>query len=157
MRWCCRWRTCGHKKATECWEYRPQLKRVRECCSDGTLLFYRCALIILSSYQSFMLTTVDWSISTYCSATLVLEGHYCIILRDLFLLPRYAYVNIGANGRISDGAVFNNCALSWAVKEGTLNLPNDEALPKSTTEVPYVIVADETFVLHPLLMKPYPG
>ena len=117
---------------------------------------YRCAQITFSSNQSFMLTTVDWSISTCCGGTLVPAGHYCIITRNLILLPTFTYVNIGANGRMSDGAVFNNCTFSRAMKDGTLNLPNDEALPKSTTEVPYVIVADEAFALHQHLIKPYP-
>lgn len=66
------------------------------------------------------------------------------------------YANVGANGRVSDGGVFNNCGLSTSMQENTLNLPPPESLPGRTKQVPYVIVADDAFALKPYLMKPYP-
>ena len=34
----------------------------------------------------------------------------------------FIYVNIGCNGRISDGGVFRNCTLSKAVEHNDLNI-----------------------------------
>ncbi|KAJ8931570.1 hypothetical protein NQ314_015517 [Rhamnusium bicolor] len=56
--------------------------------------------------------------------------------------------------RISDGGVFNDCGLSTALQENTLNLP--PPLSGRTKQVPYVVVADDAFALKPHLMKPIP-
>lgn len=65
------------------------------------------------------------------------------------------YLNVGCNGRISDGGVFNQCDLSRALSNNTLNLPTPRTLPKSNIMAPFVIVADDAFALKPYLMKPY--
>nr|CAH7734480.1 unnamed protein product [Callosobruchus chinensis] len=69
---------------------------------------------------------------------------------------RFIYVNIGVNGRISDGGVFRNSSLSEAVYNNILNFPEPELLPGLRERLPYVIVADEAFPLSMHLMKPYP-
>lgn len=56
----------------------------------------------------------------------------------------FSYIDIGCNGRISDGGVFRNCNLSDALENGLL--------PEN-----HVIVADAAFPLKPYLMKPYGG
>lgn len=66
------------------------------------------------------------------------------------------YANIGANGRVSDGGVFNNCELSRALQENTINLPPPKPLTGRTKQVPYVVVGDDAFALKSYLMKPYP-
>ncbi|KAB0805427.1 hypothetical protein PPYR_02397 [Photinus pyralis] len=69
---------------------------------------------------------------------------------------KFIYINIGVNGRISDGGVFNNSKLSKALQDNTLNLPQPKLLPGMEHPMPYVIVADDAFPLATNLMKPYP-
>lgn len=69
---------------------------------------------------------------------------------------KFTYVDVGCNGRISDGGVFNNCSLAKAIEAKKLNIPSPKALPHGHEKVPYVIVADNAFALRPYLMKPFP-
>jgi hypothetical protein len=71
---------------------------------------------------------------------------------------RFVYIDVGCNGRVSDGGVFNRCTLSRALQENTINLP--DAIPlyeSSSSPMPYVIVADAAFPLKDYIMKPYGG
>lgn len=70
---------------------------------------------------------------------------------------KFIYVSVGVNGRVSDGGVFKNSSLFWALKNNLLNIPPSQTLPNSTEKLPYVIVADDAFTLMPNLMKPYPS
>lgn len=67
----------------------------------------------------------------------------------------YIYANVGAQGRISDGGVFNSCSLSQKLDRGILNLPPDEPLAEGRMHVPYVIVADNAFALKRNVMVPF--
>lgn len=67
----------------------------------------------------------------------------------------FLYVDIGCNGRISDGGVFRNSNLSQALGCNSLNFPPPKCLPGGTSSVPHV-VADEAFPLKSYLMKPFP-
>lgn len=55
------------------------------------------------------------------------------------------YSNIGSQGRISDGGVFNNCSLYAALENKNLNLPSDEPLPMREKPVPYVVIGDNVY------------
>ncbi|XP_028415306.1 uncharacterized protein LOC114538349 [Dendronephthya gigantea] len=68
---------------------------------------------------------------------------------------KFTYIDIGTNGRISDGGVFRNSALAQALQYGELNLPDPAPLPNRTMKVPYVIVADDAFPLSQNIMKPF--
>lgn len=68
---------------------------------------------------------------------------------------RFIWVDIGCQGRISDGGVFSNTSFYKKVQNGNLNLPEDEALPGRQLAVPFVLVADDAFALGPNLMKPF--
>lgn len=70
---------------------------------------------------------------------------------------KFTYVDIGRNGRISDGGVFNQCSLAQAIRENQLNLPEPKPLPGCRKAIPYVILADDAFALQPHIIKPYPG
>ena len=65
---------------------------------------------------------------------------------------KFIYVDIGCNGRVSDGGVFKNCMLYKELEQETLNLPKPSVLPGSTCVSPYVIVADDAFAMS---IKPY--
>lgn len=85
------------------------------------------------------------------------KGDHSIVLLGLVDAHyRFIYVNVGVNGRISDGGVFQASALSKAIATDQLNLPQPSVLPGRSVEVPYVIVADDAFPLLNNLMKPYP-
>ena len=68
---------------------------------------------------------------------------------------KFIYVDIGCNGRVSDGGVFKNCTLYYEIENNTLCIPEPAILPRSQYEIPYVIVADDAFSLSRYLMKPY--
>lgn len=67
------------------------------------------------------------------------------------------YANVGSQGRISDGGVFNNSEFRRALEENDLNLPDPRPLPGRAQLVPYVILVDDAFPLTRNLLKPYPG
>ncbi len=67
------------------------------------------------------------------------------------------YANIGAQGRISNGGIFNDTSFAKGMELGTLNLPPEEPLAPGRPCVPYVVVGDAAFALKRNLMNPYPG
>ena len=69
---------------------------------------------------------------------------------------RFLYCDVGCNGRISDGGVFNGCSLNDALREKTANIPDPKPLPGDDRPIPHFIVADEAFPLREDIMKPYP-
>lgn len=69
---------------------------------------------------------------------------------------KFRYVDVGCNGRISDGGVFKNSSLYGAIKNKTLNIPPPRVMEDNCMQLPYVIVADDAFPLSPNIMKPYP-
>ena len=83
------------------------------------------------------------------------KHHFSIVLMALVDASyRFIYVDIGCNGRVSDGGVFKNSTFYNEI-EKTLNIPQPSLLPGSTINAPYVIVADEAFAMTTYLIKPY--
>ena len=62
---------------------------------------------------------------------------------------KFIYVNVGCNGRISDGGVFKNSSLSSALEENLLEVPSPRQLisDNNPSPLPYVLVADDAFPL----------
>ena len=73
--------------------------------------------------------------------------------------PNYEvlWCNIGMNGRVSDGGVWNHSSFGEALDNNVekLNFPKPESLPYREMDCPYVIIADDAFALKPNLMKPF--
>ena len=69
---------------------------------------------------------------------------------------KFVYVDIGCNGRVSDGGVFGGCSLVEALNARLLNIPTREKLPGSDISMSYHIVGDDAFPLREDLMKPFP-
>lgn len=69
----------------------------------------------------------------------------------------FIYANVGSQGRISDGGVFNATQFKKWLGESTLNLPSARVLPGRNVAVPFVFVADDAFPLSYNIMKPFPG
>ncbi|XP_031335129.1 uncharacterized protein LOC116165000 [Photinus pyralis] len=82
--------------------------------------------------------------------------HSLVLLAMADACCKFTYINIGVNGRISDGGVFRDCTLSKAIQNNSLNFPQSRPLPGSSNNVPYVIVADDAFPLSTRIVKPYP-
>ena len=70
---------------------------------------------------------------------------------------KFLYVDVGCDGRVSDGGVFNRCSLYHALETGTVGLPPAIPLPGRTQPVPYFFVADDAFAMKNYIMKPYPS
>ena len=67
----------------------------------------------------------------------------------------FRYIDIGTNGRISDGGsgVWNKCSSCEAITGNKLNLPDTEPLSSRNTPIPYMymFVTDDAFRLKALL------
>lgn len=68
---------------------------------------------------------------------------------------RFTFLDIGAEGRQSDGGVFRKSKLYTALEENTLQIPPPAAVGAKGPILPYVIVADEAFSLKSYMMRPY--
>ncbi len=70
---------------------------------------------------------------------------------------RCLYVDVGCNGRVSDGGVFRGSTLQESLEQRTANIPQPTPLPGTDMTMPFFVVADEAFPLKSYLMKPLPG
>lgn len=69
----------------------------------------------------------------------------------------FIYANVGCQGRILDGGVFQNTSFFKLLNENKLELPTPKMLNGKEKQMPYVFVADEAFPLKENILKPYPG
>lgn len=78
----------------------------------------------------------------------VVDAHY-----------RFRVVDVGGFGRTSDGGTLSNSIFGQALRDGTLDLPEDTELPGAAHlgPQPYVFVGVEAFPLRKNLMRPFPG
>ncbi|KAG1657412.1 Protein ALP1-like [Nymphon striatum] len=83
------------------------------------------------------------------------KGHFSVVLMAT-CDAKYSFtmVDIGSNGRGSDGAVFAESSLSDSTN---LDLPPPCRVPGSEKDFPFVFVGDEAFPLKENLLRPYPG
>lgn len=65
------------------------------------------------------------------------------------------YADVGTNGRISDGGVWNKCSLSQGTEDGSVSFPPTKCFPYGVTKIPYVFVGDDAFALKKNMTKPY--
>lgn len=82
------------------------------------------------------------------------KGFFSIVL---FAHYNFTYLNVGCQGRISDGGVFANTTIKKLLEEQKLNLPDEMNFPGRNKLVPYVFIADDAFPSKENIMKPYPG
>ncbi|XP_047543348.1 uncharacterized protein LOC125075683 [Vanessa atalanta] len=67
----------------------------------------------------------------------------------------FIMVDIGTNGRVSDGSVLQNTTFGQQLKNNALNIPPPELLPGSFRKLPYFFVGDDAFPMSQNLLKPY--
>lgn len=83
--------------------------------------------------------------------------HSIVIMAVVNANLEFSYVDVGMNGRISDGGIFGQCAFGQNFNAGRLHLPGPATLPGSATEAPFVFIADDAFPLKTNLLKPFSG
>ena len=83
--------------------------------------------------------------------------HSIVLMAVADARMRFTYVDIGCQGRISDGGVWANCSLRRAIEGNELYIPQTSLLPHTHVEAPNFMVADDAFPLSKNLMKPFPG
>ncbi|KAM0730299.1 Protein ALP1-like [Formica fusca] len=87
------------------------------------------------------------------------KGQHSIVLMALVSSDyKFLMVDIGAQGRHSDGGIFKNSEIGRRFSEGLMDLPPPSLIDRAHTHpLPFVIVADEAFQLNSFTMRPYPG
>ncbi|XP_065675624.1 uncharacterized protein LOC136091841 [Hydra vulgaris] len=75
------------------------------------------------------------------------KTHSIVLLAVCNANYEFTMVDIGDSGRQSDGSVFNNCSLGYAIENNKLNIPDPEKIGNSDKILPYVLVADDAFGL----------
>lgn len=85
------------------------------------------------------------------------KGFFSIVLMALVDADcNFIYIDVGAQGRVSDGGVYSNTTLAQALERDQLHFPPAKPLHHaSDVEIPYFIVGDDAFPMKPYLMKPY--
>lgn len=64
-------------------------------------------------------------------------------------------LDIGINGRVSDGGVFRDSLMSKYINNNNVNLPENIKLRGTNLCTPYVFVGDDEFPLTNRIMKPF--
>lgn len=91
-------------------------------------------------------------------------GSYYFNYKHTFSIVLMAIVNadyeflmldVGTNGRVSDGGVFANTTFCKKLSQNQLFLPKGDNLPLSHINAPYVFVADDAFPLMENVIKPF--
>lgn len=83
-------------------------------------------------------------------------SHSIVLLALVDAKYNFIYVDVGVNGRVSDGGVFRSSTLSKAITQNTIGIPESKPLPGRQKAVPYVILADAAFPLSEHILKHYP-
>lgn len=67
----------------------------------------------------------------------------------------FLMVDVGANGRTSDGGVFANTKFFQKMQNDELNLPKPYHIIAGQDALPYVFVTEDAFALRKIIMKPF--
>ena len=68
---------------------------------------------------------------------------------------QFVYIDVGINGRISDGGVLQNTTFFERLENSALHIPSSESVTGSSRNLPYVFVADDAFPLRTDMIKPF--
>lgn len=84
------------------------------------------------------------------------KGQFSIVLLAVVDAEyKFIYIDVGTNGRVSDGGVYRDSPIASALATNSVNIPVPRVMSDGKTTLPYVLVADEAFPLKNYLMKPY--
>lgn len=84
------------------------------------------------------------------------KGYFSIVLMAIVNADyEFTLVDVGTNGRISDGGVIENTTFYEKLKSNCLHIPTASAVPGCNDVLPFVFIGDEAFALRPDFMKPF--
>ncbi|XP_065640572.1 uncharacterized protein LOC136073131 [Hydra vulgaris] len=84
------------------------------------------------------------------------KTHSIVLLAVCNAKYQFLLLDIGNSGRQSDGSVYANSQLGYAIENDLLHIPQACKVNGTETILPYVFVGDNAFGLKPQMMKPYP-
>lgn len=74
------------------------------------------------------------------------KGTHSIVLMGIAdAAYKFTYIDVGLNGRMSDGGVFRQTSFAQALASNKLRLPNDAPLPSREPPMPYLLIGDDPF------------
>ncbi|XP_065651227.1 uncharacterized protein LOC136079419 [Hydra vulgaris] len=85
------------------------------------------------------------------------KTHSIVLLAVCNAKYQFSLLDIGNSGRQSDGSVYTNSRLGYAIENNRLGIPQAYKVRDTETILPYVFVGDNAFGLKPHMMKPYPS
>ena len=88
------------------------------------------------------------------------KGYHSIVLLAIASADyEFLYVDIGAEGRASDGGTWRKCTFHDHLYGGSnlLDIPHARHVPGMQQMIPYFLVGDDAFRMTPHLLKPFPG
>ena len=68
---------------------------------------------------------------------------------------RFTWVQVGAQGAVSDAQLWNESTLRDAVIPNSIDIPQLEPLPRDGRPIPYFIIRDNAFGLNNWMMQPF--
>lgn len=68
---------------------------------------------------------------------------------------KFIYIDVGGRGASSDAQIWNDTDFLEAIKDGTINFPDDEPLPNDIEDMPYFLIGDDAFALRKYMQKPH--
>ena len=68
---------------------------------------------------------------------------------------KFGWVDVGRAGSCSDAQIFNTRHLKRKIDDGSIGFPDPAPITQGGRDVPYFILADDTFALKTWLMNPY--
>ena len=69
---------------------------------------------------------------------------------------QFILTDVGAEGRRSDGGVFEESKMGQKFIRNEMSLPEPEKIGENGPTIPYFLVEDEAFALSSFMMRPYP-
>lgn len=78
-----------------------------------------------------------------------------VLLASVDATKRFTLIDLGCNGRVSDGGVFAKSNMGQRIIKNDFNFPPWKPLPDRVLNMPYVFVLDSAFGLHTHCMKPF--
>lgn len=70
---------------------------------------------------------------------------------------RFIAIDIGAQGRQSDGGVFQNSEIGIKFRNNTMKIPGNREIFEGGPILPFYLLGDEAFGLKSWLITPFPG
>ncbi|XP_008213174.1 putative nuclease HARBI1 [Nasonia vitripennis] len=67
---------------------------------------------------------------------------------------KFICIDVGGYGHQHDATTLRNSTFYAALKDKTIELPEEDELPKSRKYLPYFFVGDRAYPIHTYLMKP---